>query len=506
MIKSIPFQTICLCLLLSISSCRSHQDNISFIEETPWGTEEFNKPVFPNRSFNIVHFGADTLRSSNNQNAIQAAIDSCKNTGGGIVVIPKGRWQTSYIELKSNTNLHLEEGAVLNFIDSIELYETPTFTRWEGIECMNYHPLLYARNAENIAITGSGKINGNGARWWSMAKGKKVKTLSKLYDQVEANIPPEKRNCLNYEDRSYLRPSLIQAINCKNILVEGIEVGSGPMWTLHFVYCTNVIARNLRIITTGVNNDGIIPDACKKVLIDNCYFSTGDDCIVIKSGLNEDGWRVGKASERIVIKDCKTKHGHGGVVIGSEMSGGVRNVYAYNCDFSHTQRGLRVKSMKGRGGIVENLWFKDIIMDSIYNEAIKINMNYGSSSIAPRSDSLPIFRNFNFNNVTSSYSRHCVRLIGIKEQNIEGLSFTNLKMKGKYGIIINNARNISFDSISIETLYHEPLQITRSNNLLFKNANFIALHDTLMLAKDSCKNIRLYNTNLVDFRITSMGK
>ncbi len=494
------FQLFIVVLFLALlQACKTENTNTIITEETPWGTEQFKLPAFNNKNFPITNYGAKTGSSINNQNAIQAAIDDCSAKKGGSVIILEGVWETSFISLKSNVNLHLEKGAVLRFIDDFELYKVPTFTRWEGIECMNYHPLIYAKDASNIAITGEGIIDGNGEKWWKLRE-HQIESLSKLYDEVQANTAPEKRNCLGFKPTSYLRPSLIQTINCKNVWVEGVEIHSGPMWTVHFVYSENVVAKKLKIITTGSNNDGITPDACKKVLIDNCTFSTGDDCIVIKSGLNEDGWRVGKASERIIIKNCHTKTGHGGVVIGSEMSGGVKNVYAHDCDFSGTLIGVRVKSMKGRGGIVENLWFKDIRMDSIKQEAIRINMHYGASSIAPRTTKLPVFRNFHFENINTSFSRTCIQIKGIPEQKIENLTFKNIKMKGESGVTMENANNCNFESALIESVSTQPLKITFSDNINFNQSVLKAQSDTMAIVKDSCKNINLTGTNSHDFK------
>jgi polygalacturonase len=487
--------------LIIFTSCQKPTPKrVSIEEQTPWGVEVFTIPSFPDARFNIIDFGAKPNPSINNQLAIQAAINQCAEKGGGIVEIPDGKWETSYLDLKSNVNLYLAKGAVLFFSDSIELYNTPTFTRWEGIECMNYHPLIYAKDGENIAISGEGKIDGNGKKWWGFGKGTQIQTLSKLYDQVQANIPPQERNCLAYEPTSYLRPSLIQFVNCKNILVEGIEVGSGPMWTTHFIYCENVIARNLRVITDGVNNDGITPDACHKVLIDNCYFSTGDDCIVIKSGLNEDGWRVGKPSQNIIIKNCKTNQGHGGIVIGSEMSGGVKNVYAYDCDFSHTERGLRFKSMKGRGGVIEDLWFDNIRMDSIMREAIQINTHYGSSSIQPRSDSVPTFKNWNFKNIESSYAEYAIRMNGLDEQFIDNMTFSNLTMNSKYGVVLENVSNCTFDSVQIQSI-QLPVSITNGNNLAFTRSKFDSKVDTLITLRGTNQNIQFDKTNANSYKV-----
>ena len=464
---------VCLFLLLTVllQACRE-EGTQSLTVDTPWGSEVFSPPVFPSQRFYITDYGAKPVAGYDNRRAIQSAIDACSSKGGGTVVIPEGRWMTSFLTLRSHVNLHLQEGAELFFSDSIALYAVPVFTRWEGIECMNYHPLIYARDAEDIAVTGRGKITGNGEKWWWMKK-VQIKTLSKLYDQVQAGVPPEERICLDYEGGSLLRPSLIQTVNCRNVLIDSIEVRSGPMWTLHFVYCENVIARNIRVITAGPNNDGITPDASKKVLIENCFFSTGDDCVVIKSGLNEDGWRVGKASERIVIRNCLTVKGHGGVVIGSEMSGGVRNVYARDCDFRHTLTGLRIKSMPGRGGVVENIWFENIRMDSIEKDAIRINMNYGASSIAPRTRKLPLFRNFFFDGITSVYAGHSIMATGLDTQKIENLTFRNLRMKDRKGSLLTNVRGCLFDSVFIESSNDPPV--------LLKNCEQVSFRDTLFV-------------------------
>ncbi|MCT4587593.1 MAG: glycoside hydrolase family 28 protein [Carboxylicivirga sp.] len=455
-------------LLTLFSCCVSAQSDKQLItEKTPWGKEVFTIPQFRSIDYPIVDFGAKPEAEYNNQQAIQAAIDHCHLKGGGRVVIPSGIWLTGFLDLKSHVNLHLEEGATLLFSNRIEDYMVPTFTRWEGFECMNYHPLIYARNCDNIAITGKGKMDGNGSTWWFMKK-KQHLTLPTLYQQILDGVKPTDRNLLAYEHQSMLRPSFIQFIGCKNVLLKDFEVTSGPMWTVHMVYGENVIAQGIRVITKGANNDGIIPDSCNKMLIDNCYFSTGDDCIVIKSGLNEDGWRVGKASQYIVIKNCETHHGHGGVVIGSEMSGGVHHVYAHDCNFSNTDRGLRIKSRIGRGGIIEDLWFENITMNNIKNEAIKLNMHYGSSSITPKSDKKPIFRNFHFKNIYSENSKHALHAKGISDQLIANMSFENMQMSSKYGMTIINAQEFSFKNISLKTLEEVSVRIQKSKHINFR--------------------------------------
>ena len=490
---------ILLLLPIFVNACINDPEKQLIVEKTPWGEETFTYPSIGNTEYPITSFGAKTDIGYNNQQAIQKAIDKCSSDGGGIVVVPSGTWETSYLTIKSRVNLHLEKGAVLSFSDSIELYNTPTYTRWEGIECMNYHPLIYAKDAHDIALTGEGKINGNGEKWWKYKKIQHI-TIEELYTQVLNDVPPNQRNCLAFDSGSYLRPSLIQFIDTKNVWVDGIEIMSGPMWTLHFVYCENVIAQDIRVITHGVNNDGLIPDSSKKILIDNCFFSTGDDCIVIKSGLNEDGWRVGKPSERIIIKNCYTQQGHGGVVIGSEMSGGVKNIYAHDCNFSNTQLGLRIKSMEGRGGYVKNLWLENIRMDSIRDEAIQITMKYGASSIEPRNNKTPDFSNFNFKDIKSSYSKYCIRIVGLEDQKIDSLTFEGLEMHGENGIVISNTENSRFSNIEIEADYDEPVQLTGCRNIHFNESQFKANSDTMINLRYENSNITVSNSNIEDFK------
>jgi polygalacturonase len=486
-----------LILLVVLLSCSETEKVKTITEITPWGNELFTIPTINSKNYTIIDYGAKQ-DAENNQKAIQQTIDECHKNGGGKIVIPKGIWKTSFLNLKSNINFHLEEGATLLFSDKIEDYKVPTFTRWEGMECMNYHPPIYANNVSNVIISGKGKIDGNGKNWWKFKK-QQMKTLPKLYDFVMKGVAPHKRNLLEIDGGSTLRPSLIQFINSKNIMVREIEIGSGPMWTVHFVYCENVIAQKLRVITKGANNDGIIPDASKKVLIDDCFFSTGDDCIVIKSGLNEDGWRVNKPCERIVIKNCKTAHGHGGVVCGSEMSGGIKNVYAYNCKFNNTDRGLRFKTMKGRGGYIKNLWFKNIEMNNIKGEAIIINMKYGGSSIQPRGDKMPELANFNFDNIKSSNSKTCIKVIGADNHKIKDISLKNINMSGKNGWSLENIVSAKFENIQFESKQGEPIRIKNCEDLTFSNIRVKSPNKTIFKSEGKNSNVLINGYNDKDF-------
>ena len=453
-INGLSFLLLCL-TLLGLTACKKVEkqsvkgvsyDTISI--DAPFDIQ-VSKVVFPERVFLITDFGAKTDALFDNSTAINSAIAKASESGGGKVIVPSGVWFTKGLRLQSNVNLHLQEGAVLSFSDNREDYLPVVFTRWEGIECMNYSPLIYARGCENIAIIGKGELRGNGKKWYSSAN-KRLLSLTPLYDMVMDGVAPDKRMMTVTDSLSHLRPSFLQLIDCKNILLSDYTITSGPMWTNHLIYCKNIVVQNLKVHTAGHNTDGLVLDSSEDILIDGCEFSTGDDCIVIKSGLNEDGWRVNRPTRNLVARNILTHKGHGGVVIGSEMSGGIENILAYDCVFKGTGRGLRIKSMRGRGAYVKNVYFKNITMDSIKNEAIKINMRYGSSSIKPRGDKTPVFGNIVIDNVKTKHARYALVMHGLSNQPIEGIEIKNFECESaKYGIDMDSCSGIHLENIEI---------------------------------------------------------
>jgi polygalacturonase len=428
---------------------------------------EFTPPApidFPGKRYSITDYNAVAGDSIRDDKAIEAAINDCHKHGGGIVEVPVGRFLTGPITLRSNVNLFLAPGSELSFSNHKQDYLPAVFTRWEGMECMNYHPLIYARDCENIAISGFGQLTGNGESWWPDAH-KQKETLTLLYDMVSNGTKPEKRILATKKKESFLRPSFIQFMNCRNVEVSSVSIINGPMWTVHFVYCEDVLVHDLYISARGRNNDGVIPDASKNVWINNCYFSTGDDCVSIKSGLNEDGWRVGKASENIVVQNCVTNDGHGGVVIGSEMSGGVRNVFVQNCTFNNMETGIRIKSMRGRGGYVKNIFIEDIDMNNIKLDAIKISMNYRSSSIEPRTTQPPVYKNIRFKDITCVNAGYAISIKGLPEQKIEELYFENVKIHANTGVYIGEANGIYIDRLNLQLTDNTPFIVNNSRKI-----------------------------------------
>jgi len=422
---------------------------------------EVKRPEFPDMEFDLKEFGGVPDGNFDNTEVFAEAISSCHQAGGGTINIPAGIWYTGPIHLKSNVHLKLEEGAVISFSDNFEAYLPVVFTRWEGNECYNYSPLIYAQDCENIAITGQGKLLGNGDKWWPWKQTQQA-AAKELYD-AEFNEIPVKERIFGREEG--LRPQFIQPINSKNILIEGITIVDGPMWTIHPVYCENTIIRDLKIITDGPNTDGINPDSCKNMLIEDCDFETGDDCIAIKSGINEDGRRVNKPTENLLIRNCRAKEGHGGVVIGSEMSGGVKNVHVHDCVFNGGERGVRLKSMRGRGGCVENLLFENIEINNLREEGIILNMYYDATTVEPRSEMPPLFRNITIRNIKGENIDQPVVLRGLPEKKMKDITLENIALSGKEGLRASNLDGLYLKNINLEVEAEEQFKFKNVANL-----------------------------------------
>ncbi len=388
-------------------------------------------PTFPDRDVDITRHGAIGDGVTDCTAAIGAAIDACYAIGGGRVVVPPGRFLTGAIHLRSRVNLHVREGATLAFSTDPRAYLPLVFTRWEGIELMNYSPFIYAWEQRDIAITGRGTLDGQASatNWWSWkARGTAAQPSDtnrtgfvaaggqkRLSELAAARVPVAERV---FGDGDHLRPNFIQPYRCDNVLIEGVRIINSPMWEIHPVLCRNVIVRGVDIASHGPNNDGCDPESCRDVLIEHCTFDTGDDCIALKSGRNDDGRRVNVPVENVVIRDCRMKDGHGGVVIGSEISGSARNVFAERCqmDSPHLDRALRIKTNAMRGGIVEHIYMRDVTVGQVAEAVVAINFYYEEADKGPH---LPIVRDVEVRNVTSRSSRHALLLRGFAQAPIE---------------------------------------------------------------------------------------
>jgi len=420
--------------------------------------EKIVPPTFPDKYYDITSFGAVGDGKYDCTDAFKNAIDECNKNGGGNVLVPEGTFLTGPILLKSNVNLHVSENAVVLFSKEYSKYLPVVFTRWEGVECMNYSPMIYAYEQENIAVSGKGILDGQGSNdnWWSW-KGKKdygwidelphqKNDRNKLFRFAENNVPPEERV---FGEGHYLRPNFVQLYKCKNILIEGVTFKNSPMWFIHPVLCNNVTVKDVTVEGLGPNNDGCNPESSKNVLIKDCFFNTGDDCVAIKSGRNNDGRRVNVSSENIVVQDCIMKEGHGGVVIGSEISGGVRNVFAENCqmDSPNLDRAIRIKTNAVRGGTVENIYVRNINVGQVKESVLKINFYYEEGEDG---DFIPTVRNIHMENVESQTSPYAIWIKAFDNSPVTGLTIKNCKFNNvEKKSIIQNVKELTVESVLI---------------------------------------------------------
>lgn len=438
-----------------------------------WDDNEYKRieqsiqlPKIAERQFLITSFGAKTTATAaQNQKAINRVISLVSKKGGGKVIIPKGTWNTGAIELKSHVNLVLEEGATLHFAFEPKLYPLVR-TSWEGLACWNYSPCIYAYKATDIAITGKGTIDGGGNNdtfWqWNGSprfgykegvtkESQKLGSRSKLLKMAEDGVPFDERKFgMGYG----LRPQLVNMVHCERILIKDVKMINSPFWVIHPLLSKNITVDGVYVWNEGPNGDGCDPEACENVLIQNCVFHTGDDCIAIKSGRNNDGRLWNQPSRNIIIRNCKMEDGHGGVVIGSEISGGCENVYAENCvmDSPHLERILRIKTNNCRGGQVQNINMRNVAVGQCKEAVVKINLDYERKEICYRGFE-PIVNNVNVENVTCQKSDYGVLIIGRDSlENVYDINIKNCKFDGvvKEPVkITGKTRNVKFDNLVI---------------------------------------------------------
>lgn len=471
--------------LEKISLIENAPDAIAPIQ-APFTMSELHRPVFNATKYDIRKFGAEEGGTVKNTQAIQGAIEAAARNGGGTVVIPEGKWLTGAIHFEDNINLHLEKNAVLLFSQDPNDYLPAVFSRHEDIECYKFSSFIYAQGKTNIAITGEGTLNGQGKPWWTWKETKKSSDAA-LRKMANENIPVKER-LFDGTNGNFLRPAFFQPMNCKNVLVEGVTFLYGAFWTITPTYCENVIVRKVKIKTYGEyghapNGDGVDPSSCKNVLIEYCEFATGDDCIAIKSGRDKDGLRVGIPTENVVVRHCFGKQGHGGIVIGSETSGGIRNIYAYDCTFNGTDRIVRIKTARGRGGVIENMWFQSLSADTIEQEALRINMLYEGKRFPPEpiTKTTPSIRNIHYSNISCMYGKSAaVEIIGIPEMPVENVSFDSITIHAKKGFFCTDAQNIRLDNVALYQDSGPAVTIIDGSDITINHLQFNPLQVPLM--------------------------
>jgi len=445
-------------LLGLIFTCGTAQTSAVGWDQVPAILEKIVPPKFNNKDFDITKFGAIGDGKFDCTQAFARAVEACHQAGGGRVIVPSGEFLTGAIQLKSNVNLHVTGEGVILFSKDMRKFLPIVYTRFEGMECMNYSPFIYAYEQENLAITGSGVIDGqaDNETWWNWVVKKEYGWKEGLPNQeadrdlllkmADDNIPVNERV---FGDGHYLRPNFIQFYKCKNILIENVTLKRSPMWEIHPVLCENMTVRKVTIVSHGPNNDGCNPESCRNVLIKDCYFDTGDDCIAIKSGRNGDGRRIKVPSENIIIQGCRMQDGHGGVVIGSEMSGDVRNIFAENCimDSPNLDRALRIKTNSLRGGVVENIYMRDVTVGVVSDAVVRIYFYYAEGDVGQYT---PVVRNVYIENVSSKQSKYALLLEGYERSPIANVQLKNCRFDGvKKSSIIKNVRDLNMKDVYI---------------------------------------------------------
>ena len=461
-----------------------------YTKDLPFQMPEVSAPKFPDRQVNLKDFGAVGDGIALNTDAFARAIDALSKQGGGRLLVPAGVWFTGPIVMKSNINLHLEVGAVILFSGDDSLYPIIK-TSFEGLDTRRCQSPLSANGCENIAITGRGVIDGNGQCWRPVKKSKMtasqwkevcarpggVKVRDDYWVPSQGYANAEKNADMNVVRASsdaewnsykrFLRPVMISLVNCKNVLLQGVIFQNSPAWNIHPLMCENIILDNVlaRNPAYAQNGDALDLESCKNALIVNSKFDAGDDGICIKSGKDKDGRRRGRPCENVVVDGCTVFAGHGGFVVGSEMSGGVRNILVKSCQFLGTDVGLRFKSTRGRGGIVENIFIRDISMTDIKTDAITFNMYYGGKSVAemladgdnpdnttkaPVTEETPIFRNIDIRNVICHNAGFAMEFNGLPEMPIDRITLRNIDISAKHDATFQHCQNIIRENVRIK--------------------------------------------------------
>ena len=521
-----------LVLIFSYATIEAKNSYDYLYANLPFSMPKVEAPVFKNNTVSISDFGGLGDGYTLNTEAFKKAVSALSQKGGGQLTVPAGVWFTGPIELMSNVNLHLEKGALILFSPDFNLYPLVN-TIFEGLETRRCQSPISARNAVNIAITGEGSINGSGEAWRPL---KKVKVTDNYWKKVvnsggvlkdptywfpsksslkgesisDQNVPRGKLSDSAWlEVRDFLRPAMINFIECKNVLLEGVLFENSPSWNIHPLMCTNVIIDHIAVRNPSYaqNGDGIDVESSKNVLIINSSFDVGDDAICIKSGKDEEGRRRARPAENILVDNCKVFKGHGGFVVGSEMSGGVRNISVSNCQFLGTDVGLRFKSNRGRGGLVENIYIRDIYMFDIVTDSFLFDLYYGGKSASeslddrdtsavevkktPVTKETPSFRNIYVTNIVSRNARRAMFFNGLPEMNISNINVENAIISSQYGAVICESDGIKFRNVHIMQQTGAALTLQNVKNFDLKDFTYPENRSEVVKIIGKSQNIQL---------------
>lgn len=507
------------------------------------------EPVIPKNSVNLKDFGAVNGGYVLNTQAFAAAIDAVSKKGGGKVIIPPGIWLTGPIILKSNLELHAETGALIKFSTDKSLYPIIE-TSFEGLNTWRCISPIYGKNLENVAFTGKGVWDGSGEAWRQVKKSKLTNDQWKKFvasggvlnekkdswfpseqymkgaNGADQNIRLDLKTKEDFEAiHDFLRPVMVSIQNSKKVLFDGPVFQNSPAWNIHPLMVEDLIVRNITVRNPwfSQNGDGLDVESCKNVIIENSSFDVGDDAICIKSGKDKDGRDRGVPCENIIVKNNIVYHGHGGVTVGSEMSGGVKNLHVSNCTFMGTDVGLRFKSTRGRGGVVENIFISDIFMTDIPSQAISFDLYYGGKSIAetlaeggnkistkivPVNEETPQFKNISIKNITIKGAYQAVFLQGLPEMNLENIEISNLTANAENGFSIIDANGIKINNVKLEISKPTVFEIYNSKNMVFSNIDINSdSSKAISINGEACTNIEFVSSSASDLsKKTSIGE
>ncbi|POY38759.1 glycoside hydrolase [Flavobacterium alvei] len=544
--KTNPINLLCIALTVVVTSWSNNSlAQNSKANETYQGIEfkmsKVKEPIIPKNTVNIKDFGAVNGGKVLNTKAFADAIAAVSKKGGGKVVIPAGIWLTGPIILKSNIELHAETGALIKFSTDKSLYPLVE-TSFEGLNTWRCISPIYGKNLENIAFTGKGVWDGSGEVWRQVKKSKLTESQWKkfvasggvLNDKKDSWYPSEtfmkasigadqnvRLDLKTKEDfeaiHDFLRPVLVSIQNSKRVLFDGPVFQNSPAWNIHPLLIEDLIIRNLTVRNPwfSQNGDGLDVESCKNVLVENSTFDVGDDAICIKSGKDKDGRDRGVPCENVIVRNNIVYHGHGGVTVGSEMSGGVKNLHVSNCSFMGTDVGLRFKSNRGRGGVVENIFISDIFMTDIPSQAISFDLYYGGKSIAetlaeggntvstkfvPVDEKTPQFKNISIKNITILGAYQAVFLQGLPEMNLENIEITNLIGTADKGFSIIDANGIKLSNIKLDIKESTIFDIYNGKNVSLKNIDFNSTSPKAVnINGAACEKIELVSSPKLDF-------
>ncbi len=519
---------------LIFASCTAQAKNPydKFYKDLPFAMSKIKPPVFKNNTVSLTDLGGVGDGVTMNTEAFRKSFEALEKKGGGKLVVPPGVWYTGPIVMKSNINLHLEKGALILFSPDFNLYPLVN-TVFEGLDTRRCQSPISGRNLENIAITGEGSINGSGEYWRPLKREKVTEKHWKAtlkrggvllnpnywfpskksldgFNISDMNVPRKDLTEQEWLDiKDFLRPVMVSLIECKNVLLQGVLFENSPSWNVHPLMCENVIVDNvfIRNPSFSQNGDGIDVEACRNVLIVNSLFDVGDDAICIKSGKDEDGRRRNRPPENVVVDNCKVFKGHGGFVVGSEMSGSVRNISVRNCQFLGTDGGLRFKSNRGRGGIVENIYISDIYMFDIITDSFLFDLYYGgksasesleegeespsSNGIPPVTEETPAFRNIYVKNLVSRNARRAMFFNGLPEMKISNINVEIAIFSSQFGAVISESNGIKLKNIQINPKSGPALTLQNVENFQLSEFSYPESMTEVIKVEGNTKNIQL---------------